>query len=115
MTTKPRQGLVALIPAYNEAESIAATIEAVLAQTRPADHVVVILNGCTDETATIARRYPVTVMELPRLPHRKSEALNTAGWPTPSTPTPSSAWTLTQSSHPTHSTTGSTNSLTTQC
>lgn len=70
--------LIALIPAYNEAESIAATIEAVLAQTRPADHVVVIPNGCTDQTAAIARRYPVTVMELPRLPHKKSEALNTA-------------------------------------
>lgn len=70
--------LVALIPAYNEASSIGATIEAVLKQTRPADRVVVIPNGCTDNTADIARAYPVTVMELPKLAHRKSEALNTA-------------------------------------
>jgi poly-beta-1,6-N-acetyl-D-glucosamine synthase len=49
-----------------------------MAQTRPADRVVVIPNGCTDDTAAIARRYPVTVMELPKLAHRKSEALNRA-------------------------------------
>ena len=70
--------LVVLIPAYNEAASIGATIEAILHQTRPADEVVVIPNGCTDATADIARTYPVTVMELPRLAHRKSEALNRA-------------------------------------
>ncbi|WP_104117825.1 glycosyltransferase family 2 protein [Arthrobacter sp. B1805] len=70
--------LVAFIPAYNEAASIAATIEAALAQTRPADRLVVVPNGCTDDTAAVARRYPVTVMELPKLRHRKSEALNTA-------------------------------------
>jgi len=78
MNHQPDGCLVALIPAYNEAGSIAATIEAVLAQTRPADHVIVIPNGCTDDTADIARQYPVTVMELPRLPHKKSEALNIA-------------------------------------
>jgi biofilm PGA synthesis N-glycosyltransferase PgaC len=70
--------IVALVPAYNEAASIGSTIEAVLAQSRPADHVVVVPNGCTDNTAEVARRYPVTVMELPRLRHRKSEALNRA-------------------------------------
>lgn len=70
--------LIAFIPAYNEASSIAATLDAVMAQTRPADMVIVIPNGCTDNTAAIARQYPVAVMELPRLKHRKSEALNTA-------------------------------------
>lgn len=70
--------IVALIPAYNESSTIAQTIQAVMVQTRKADHVVVIPNGCTDNTADIARRYPVTVLELPKLEHRKSEALNTA-------------------------------------
>ena len=70
--------VVALVPAHNEEESIAATIEALLAQTRRPDRIVVIPNGCTDQTAAVARRYPVTVMELPRLQHRKSEALNLA-------------------------------------
>lgn len=70
--------ITVLIPAHNEEASLGATIEALLAQERPADRVVVIPNGCTDGTAHVARRYPVTVMELPRLAHRKSEALNRA-------------------------------------
>jgi cellulose synthase/poly-beta-1,6-N-acetylglucosamine synthase-like glycosyltransferase len=70
--------VVVLIPAHNEAASIADTIEAVLAQDRLPDDVVVIPNGCVDATADIARRYGVTVLELPRLEHKKSEALNTA-------------------------------------
>jgi len=70
--------IVALIPAHNEEDSIADTIEALLAQDRPADQVVVIPNGCTDATAEVARRYQVTVYELPSLPHRKSQALNMA-------------------------------------
>lgn len=70
--------MVVLIPAHNEEQTIAATIESVLTQQRLADDVVIVPNGCTDATAQIARRYPVTVMELPQLPHRKSEALNAA-------------------------------------
>lgn len=70
--------IVALIPAYNEEGSISATIESVLAQTRVPDVIVVVPNGCSDDTAEIARQFPVTVMELPRLEHKKSEALNLA-------------------------------------
>lgn len=70
--------IVALIPAHNEAGSIEATITALLDQQRAPDQIVVIPNGCTDNTAEIARRHPVTVMELPALAHRKSEALNRA-------------------------------------
>lgn len=70
--------LVVLIPAHQEEQTIAATIEAALNQTRPADRIIVIPNGCTDQTANIARQYPVTVQEHPKLAHRKSEALNRA-------------------------------------
>lgn len=70
--------VVTLIPAHNESADMAATIEALLLQQRRPDLVVVIPNGCTDDTAAIARRYPVTVLELPVLPHKKSEALNIA-------------------------------------
>lgn len=70
--------MVVLVPAYNEAGSIGATLDGLMIQTRPADLIVVIPNGCTDATAWEARKYPVTVMELPRLEHRKSEALNRA-------------------------------------
>jgi biofilm PGA synthesis N-glycosyltransferase PgaC len=70
--------VVVLVPAYNEAGSIGDTLDGLMLQSRPADLVVVIPNGCTDATAGEARKYPVTVMELPRLEHRKSEALNRA-------------------------------------
>ncbi|MBT2551558.1 glycosyltransferase family 2 protein [Arthrobacter sp. ISL-5] len=70
--------VVVLVPAYNEAGSIGATLDGLMVQSRPADLIVVIPNGCTDSTAWEARKYPVTVMELPRLEHRKSEALNHA-------------------------------------
>lgn len=78
MNTNGGTLIIALVPAYNESGSIRATIESLLAQDRPLDQIVVIPNGCTDNTADIAREYPVTVMELPRLTHRKSEALNKA-------------------------------------
>lgn len=70
--------IVALIPAYNEQESIGMVLEALLSQTRVPDLIVAIPNGCSDDTAEVARAYPVTIMELPRLAHRKSEALNRA-------------------------------------
>ncbi|MCO4272915.1 glycosyltransferase family 2 protein [Pseudarthrobacter sp. HLT3-5] len=70
--------VVVLVPAYNEAGSIGATLDGLMLQSRPADLIVVIPNGCTDSTAWEARKYPVSVMELPRLQHRKSEALNRA-------------------------------------
>lgn len=77
---RERLRIVTLIPAHDEADAIARTIDAVLAQERVPDHIVVIPNGCTDATAEIARGYgpSITVMELPRLEHKKSEALNRA-------------------------------------
>lgn len=71
--------IVALIPAHNEAEGIAETLRALVAQDRVPDAIVAIPNGCTDNTAEIARSIAgVTVLELPRLEHKKSEALNIA-------------------------------------
>lgn len=71
--------LVVLVPAFNEESSLGRTLDGLMLQSRPADLVVVIPNGCTDGTARVARKYPVAVLELPRLDHRKSEALN-RGW-----------------------------------
>ncbi|MBA8792962.1 cellulose synthase/poly-beta-1,6-N-acetylglucosamine synthase-like glycosyltransferase [Friedmanniella endophytica] len=71
--------IAALIPAYNEAGSIGSTLTAVLGQHRVPDLVVCIPNGCSDATAEVARGFEgVTVLELPRLEHKKSEALNRA-------------------------------------
>lgn len=68
-----------LIPAHNEQNSISDTIQSILSQTEKASKIVVIANGCNDATASIARSYKkVIVLDLPKLEHRKSEALNIA-------------------------------------
>lgn len=77
-TIRTRPRIVAMVPAHNEEADIGRTIASLLMQARPVDEIVVIPNGCTDRTAEIARRYPVTVLELPRMEHKKSEALNNA-------------------------------------
>lgn len=46
-----------LIPAYNAAPWIAETIESALAQTWPDKEIIVVDDGSTDSTVTIARRY----------------------------------------------------------
>jgi glycosyltransferase involved in cell wall biosynthesis len=52
-----------LIIAHNEEQHIEQCIHSVLQQTQPADEVVLIVHNSTDSTATIARRFPVTVIE----------------------------------------------------
>ena len=47
--------LTVLVPAYNEALTIAATLESLWGQTRPPDRVVVVADNCTDDTPGIAR------------------------------------------------------------
>jgi cellulose synthase/poly-beta-1,6-N-acetylglucosamine synthase-like glycosyltransferase len=46
-----------IVPSYNEAESIADVLEALLAQTRLPDIIHVVVNNTTDETVAIASRY----------------------------------------------------------
>ena len=50
---------------------LGAAIESLLAQTWPIDKIVVMPNGCTDNTSEIAHRYPVTVWDLPKTRTRK--------------------------------------------
>ena len=72
--------IVAMVPVYNGEDCIANAIRSLIAQTRPLDRIVIIPNGCTDNTAMVARSFgdAVTVMELPRMEHKKSQALNLA-------------------------------------
>jgi glycosyltransferase involved in cell wall biosynthesis len=63
---------VVVIPAYNEASTISAALTALLQHAGPGElRTVVVCNGCTDDTATVARAtardlgQPVTVVELP--------------------------------------------------
>ncbi len=73
--------IAVLIPAHNEQDYIADTIEGVQAQTRPADRIIVVPNNCDDDddTAKIAGKYDgVEVMELHGITGRKAGALNAA-------------------------------------
>jgi cellulose synthase/poly-beta-1,6-N-acetylglucosamine synthase-like glycosyltransferase len=72
------QRVVALIPAYNGAAGIAATIRCLQAQTRPPDRIVVAANNCTDNTADEARRAGADVWETHRETRVKADALNSA-------------------------------------
>jgi cellulose synthase/poly-beta-1,6-N-acetylglucosamine synthase-like glycosyltransferase len=70
--------IIALLPAHNEAESIAATLRALQAQTRVPDLVIVICDNCTDATAEIAREHGTTVWVTSGNTHKKAGALNYA-------------------------------------
>jgi glycosyltransferase involved in cell wall biosynthesis len=53
-----------IIPAYNEEESIGSVIEAVKSVGPPAD-ILVVNDGSKDKTASVARRYGLTVVDHP--------------------------------------------------
>jgi poly-beta-1,6-N-acetyl-D-glucosamine synthase len=72
--------ITVLVAAHNEEESIRATLESCLNQTRPADRVVVAADNCSDATVAIAASLPgVEVFETVANTHKKSGALN-QGW-----------------------------------
>jgi cellulose synthase/poly-beta-1,6-N-acetylglucosamine synthase-like glycosyltransferase len=72
--------VIAVVPAYNEAASIAGTIQALQQQWAPnLDQVFVVPNNCTDGTARIAHAAGATVLEFPGVNvHKKAGALNWA-------------------------------------
>lgn len=75
-----RRRIVAIVPAYNEAATIAATVAALGQQWAPRiDQIIVVPNNCTDATADEAARAGATVLEFPgHNPHKKAGALNWA-------------------------------------
>ncbi|MGL4173910.1 MAG: glycosyltransferase [Actinomycetota bacterium] len=65
-----------VIPAHNEAERIVDAVYSLRLQTTPVSSITVIADNCTDETASLARRLGVDVIEPGGNPHRKAGALN---------------------------------------
>ena len=59
----PPVRFLVLIPAHNEELVIRPTLEAIQADRRPRDQVVLIADRCTDRTAEIAREFGVSVLE----------------------------------------------------
>ena len=50
-------GIAVIIATYNRSHLIGETLDSVLAQTRPADELIVVNDGSTDDTAAVLRRY----------------------------------------------------------
>ena len=68
--------IVALIPAWNEEESIAGTIESLLDQSVRPDRIVVVVNNTTDDTAEVAVKAGAEVIIMDNNVHKKAGALN---------------------------------------
>jgi len=69
--------ITAVIPAYNAAEYIARAIKSVLAQTRPADEIIVVDDGSTDNTLDVVRSFGEKVILIQQENGGASAARNT--------------------------------------
>jgi cellulose synthase/poly-beta-1,6-N-acetylglucosamine synthase-like glycosyltransferase len=84
LTTGQHMRLTVLIAAHNEEQSIGATLDSVLAQSRQANRILIAADNCKDATVKIAmdRSFPgsspVFVYETLSNTHKKSGALNQA-------------------------------------
>ncbi len=70
--------VVAIIPAHNEQDQIAASLASLHRQSRPADVIIVMADNCTDDTVDVAVAAGATVVETVGNPDRKAGALNVA-------------------------------------
>ncbi len=75
---RARLRLTVLVPAYNEALTIEATLESLWRQTRRPDKVVVVADNCTDDTADLAREHGADVYTTVGNTEKKAGALNQA-------------------------------------
>ena len=66
-----------VVPCYNSAETIGPCLESLVNQTYAPFEVIVVDDGSTDETATIARRYAARVIQRN---HRGTSAARNLGW-----------------------------------
>lgn len=68
--------VIAIIPSFNEEESIERTIGSLLGQTRPPDEIIVLADNCTDTTVALALAAGVSVWETRDNANGKAGALN---------------------------------------
>ncbi len=68
--------ITVLIPAHNEENEIAETLQSVLNQSLPTDKIIVIADNCIDNTITISNEMGVEVFETIDNQHKKAGALN---------------------------------------
>jgi len=54
------------IPCYNAAKTLKNCIESVLSQSYPLDEIIIVDDGSSDETVSIASRYPVKIIRHPK-------------------------------------------------
>lgn len=73
---EPFPFVIAVIPAYNEQESILRTIDSLRGQTRRADEIIVLADNCTDDTVSLALAAGVSVVETVGNGDGKAGALN---------------------------------------
>lgn len=81
LTSQPpsrKLSITVLIPAYNEERSIAGTMHSIRRQTVVPDHIIVVDDCSTDDTARIAREWGATVLKTPRNQGTKAQAQNYA-------------------------------------
>jgi len=72
----PRPRVAVLMPAHDEAAVIAGTLERIVSELGPRDHVLVVADNCSDDTAAVAAMAGATVVERRCLEQRgKSFAL----------------------------------------
>jgi biofilm PGA synthesis N-glycosyltransferase PgaC len=74
---KPRAAqVVAIIPAWDEADAIKGAVRALRNQHRAPDRIIVVANNCTDNTAQLARDAGAEVLVMDHNKHRKAGAMN---------------------------------------
>ncbi len=75
---RPASRLTVLVPAYNEAASLADTVRSLQGQTLPPEQIIVIDDCSTDDTAAVAASLGVTVLRPPANTGSKAGAQNFA-------------------------------------
>ena len=76
MTSEPGNTISVIIPVFNGERYIAAAIESVLQQTRPADEIIVVNDGSSDATAAVLAAYDRRIAVISQENHGGAHATN---------------------------------------